>query len=598
MFTTRAAAQSLTKRPAWALGGGRLATRIPNHWPPTLAVQYLIRLGLRHSSHTNALPSLCSAQSTPKTQLIAIESPASESVIPLTDYCPGCGAAFQTSNSRKPGYLPSIKSCEEATKGYEAYRQKVDRSDHQHLSPADYQARYEALDESLRVYFPSSAGSTVNTSLAHPVEHDGTITDDTSPAPALEVSSADSASADTKPLSESNGPVVRRLVCKRCHDMTHHNRVETIWHNDVAKDPDILTFMRNRPRALVLHVVDIYDLPTSLLKGLTNYIGSHHDVILVANKVDLLPKDVHWNRVAVYLQRMLVDTGIHNVIAVHLVSARKVHGVRELCRDIVELRQQLKHRHCDLYMVGRANVGKSELVNAMLRISYGGSPHKVTTYPVPGTTSDMLRVPLELFKRVLVGANEADTGILYDTPGIFNSHSLIKYLTPPELKQCLPKSHLKPLTYRIHQGQSLCLGGLGRIDLDGGGASKVLMTVFSAVPVHITKIDKAVAQCDALAQGNRTVLHPPYLHGKNRAATFPPFRLVERYELTSDHPTMACTDIVFAGVGWVAIAGQFQGAQLAVHSPGGRGVSIRSPLLPFEYKHKITKYRSNMRKQR
>ncbi|KAJ1973921.1 nitric oxide associated protein 1, partial [Dimargaris verticillata] len=532
---------------------------------------------------------------TPKTRAKTAELPTPEAVVPLTDYCPGCGAAFQCIDPRKPGYLPTVKAREEATTGYQMYRQKMDRSDDQHLSPADYQARYEALDESLRAYFPLPAESTGDASLANPAEYDGPVANDQLLAPEI---SSDSASSITTPLPESNGPVMRRLICKRCHGMTHYNRVETIWHNDVAKDPEILAFMRNRPKALVLHVIDIYDLPTSLLKGLANYIGSHHDVILVANKVDLLPKDVHWNRVAVYLQRMLVDTGIHNVVAVHLVSARKVHGVRELCQDIAELRQQLKYRHCDLFMVGRANVGKSELVNAMLRISYGGSPHKVTTYPVPGTTSDMLRVPLELFKRVLVGANEADTGILYDTPGIFNNHSLIKYLTPRELKQCLPKSHLKPLTYRVHQGQSLCLGGLGRIDLDGDGPSKVLMTVFSAVPVHITKTDKAVTQCDALAQGNKTVLHPPYLHGTNRAATFPPFRLVERYELTSEHPTMACADVVFAGVGWVAIAGQFQGAQLAVHSPGGRGVSFRLPLLPFEYKYKITKYRSNMRKQR
>ncbi|KAJ1968049.1 nitric oxide associated protein 1 [Dispira parvispora] len=500
-------------------------------------------------------------------------------ITPPSEHCPGCGAKFHRDDPKQPGFLPRIKVDKNSPSV--DYITKKNRSGANILSETEYQQRLETLDESLKPYFVIESDPSDVNSVESAGEKSSSANESPATSSALASPSADEAS--------------RRVVCQRCHNMLHYNKFPMIWHNSVAKDPEILGFMRDKPSALVLHVFDVFDLPNSLLKGLSNYIGKQHDVILVANKMDVLPKDVHLNRLATYIQRMIVNTGILNVIALHLVSARKVHGVRELCADLMTLRKTPRYRHCDIYMVGRANVGKSELVNAMLRISYGGSPHKVTTFPIPGTTCDTLKIPLERFKKALVDPQVADAAHLYDTPGIFNDHNLTKYLFPSELRQCLPKSNLQPSTYGVKLGQSICLGGLGRLDVVDG-PDRLLITVFSSIPVHVTKTEKAERMCDAMQQGQSTALQPPKMN-EQRAAVFPRMQLVDTFTLHNDHSTMACRDVVFSGLGWFAISGKFDQATIKVYSAGGSGVHLRTPMLPFEYKRRLTKYRSNMRKQ-
>ncbi|KAJ1986372.1 nitric oxide associated protein 1 [Dimargaris cristalligena] len=516
------------------------------------------------------------------------EADGPQYIFPETSHCPGCGAGFHQGDSKLPGFLPNIKGEHEMPP--DRYLQKrFGEPGSKMLSDREYQNRVEQLEPELRQHFgvpPEKPANTTPTASTSDLSSSSTTAFATEPTE----------SEVPEPLITAPPTSARRIICKRCHDLVHYNRVSPHWHSEVTTDPNVLSFLQTKNPALVLHVFDLFDLPGSLLKGLANYIGKQHSVILVANKLDLLPKDVHLPRLATYVQRLMKDSGIFNIIGLHLVSARKVHGVRELCADLVRLRRTFKHRHCDIYMVGRANVGKSELVNAMLRISYGGSPHKVTAFPVPGTTSEMLKIPLERFKKVLVDPKIADAGTLFDTPGIFNNQSLVKYLTYPELKATWPPCHLKPLTYAVKPGQSICLGGMGRVDVLEC-PERLFFTVFSNVPVHITQITKAKAMIEAMAQGESTVLQPPVMD-KSRAAIFPTMRFISSHTLSNDHSTMACTDVYFAGLGWLAIAGRFDRAVVHLFSAGGLGCGLRPPILPFEYRYKLAKQRSNMRKQK
>ncbi|KAJ1918419.1 nitric oxide associated protein 1 [Tieghemiomyces parasiticus] len=549
----------------------------------------------------------CSARSAFSTETPAVDIPAStnpaeprpltedqpvEYAQPDTRNCPGCGAAFQFNDVYKPGYLPLIKADKSIAPAAYIESRKL-RSNENVLSDEQFRRRVEALDPELRRHFGVDTPAPTKTTSSAP-------TDSTTAAINTE---------------ESNGadPNVRRVVCKRCHEMNHHHRIAPNWHRDVADDPEVLEFMKSKPSALVLHVLDVYDLQGSLLKGLSNFIGHQHRVILVVNKVDLLPKDVHLPRVATYVQRMMKDSGVLNIVAMHVVSARKVHGVRELCADLMALRRRFTQSPPDIYMVGRANVGKSELINAMLRISYGGTQYKVTTFPIPGTTCDVVEIPLQRFRKALVpytpgeaqraGGEVIDPGTLYDTPGVFNNYSLAKYLKPDELKLTWPKPHLSVSTYGLKCGQSLCIGGLGRIDLQEGGdaaTGRIMVSVFSNLPVHITQTKKANAMFNRLAAGELVPdLHPP---GRTmtpaRAAVLPRLKFVSSHTLANENATMACADVYFMGVGWVAIAGRFKHAVIQVHSLGGRGAGIRPPLMPFEYQYRLSKFRSGVRKQR
>ncbi|KAJ2795290.1 hypothetical protein H4R21_005167, partial [Coemansia helicoidea] len=260
-----------------------------------------------------------------------------------------------------------------------------------------------------------------------------------------------------------------RIVCQRCHSLKNYNRLERPWKEDVVSDPRALRFLRYKTGFIVVVVCDLFDIPGSLIPRLGEVIGERHPVILVANKADLLPRDFHKARVLAWFKRFAKSLDV-NVRSIHLVSALKNLGTRELAADIVARRKAGQ----DVYMVGRANVGKSELINALLRISIGGSAHRVLSSHIPGTTMGLAGIPLRRFVKALVPAEGAPAqdrqASLYDTPGIFSSKSIVGYLTNDELDLAICRKRATPFTFLLGTGQSVLLGGLGRIDLVAGPA--------------------------------------------------------------------------------------------------------------------------------
>ncbi|KAJ2792997.1 hypothetical protein H4S07_007181, partial [Coemansia furcata] len=257
--------------------------------------------------------------------------------------------------------------------------------------------------------------------------------------PAISTESANAASFDALVAARLRRRAEQgrdRIVCQRCHTLKHYSRVDRPWKEDTVSDPRSLTFLRYRTNLVAVVVCDLFDIPGSLIPHLGEFIGERHPVILVANKADLLPKDYHEERLKMWFKRFTKDLDL-NIQSIHFVSALKNLGTRELAADITERRRAGQ----DIYMVGRANVGKSELINALLRISIGGSKHRVLASHIPGTTMGLAAVPLRHFVKALVPAEgprpQDRQASLYDTPGVFSSKSITSHLTSEELKSAI-----------------------------------------------------------------------------------------------------------------------------------------------------------------
>ncbi|KAJ1750976.1 nitric oxide associated protein 1 [Coemansia sp. RSA 989] len=383
-----------------------------------------------------------------------------------------------------------------------------------------------------------------------------------------------------------------RIICQRCHTLKHHNQVERPWKEDIISDPRVLRFLQYKPNIMIVVVCDLFDIPGSLIPHLGDIIGSRHPVILVANKSDLLPKDFHHQRLMMWFKRFSKSLEV-NIKSIHFVSALKNIGIRELAAEIMEYRRPGQ----DVYMVGRANVGKSELINGLLRISIGGTAHRVLASHIPGTTMGLYGIPLHRFSKALVptsGIHQQDRRTyLYDTPGVFSSKSIVGYLTNEELKMVVCSKRISPFTYILEKGKSVMLGGLGRIDLVDG-PSRVLVTVFSVIRPHFTRISRADELANRMRVGEQTILQPP-VGDIERLKWFPHQKIALEHEFEGTHKRNASLDVVFAGVGWIAITGQFPRAKIRVYSPFGAGVGVRPPMLPFEY-DRVTSHMSSQRK--
>ncbi|WZY00935.1 ribosome biogenesis GTPase YqeH [Bacillus sp. FSL W7-1360] len=329
------------------------------------------------------------------------------------------------------------------------------------------------------------------------------------------------------------------VVCRRCYRLTHYNEMQPVQMSD--DDFSELFQTLYDKHALIVKVIDVFDVHGSWITGLQRFVG-RNQVLLVANKVDLLPKSTNRGKVRHWLKKMAADFGLKPV-DVLLMSAETGENVEDVCAHIDTYR-----RGRDVYVVGCTNVGKSSFINDILsRSAKDAHPPLVTTSHFPGTTLQFIEIPLE------------DERMLVDTPGLINRHQMAHLLSPESLKAVTPKKELKPRVYQLQEEQTLFLGGLARLDFKKGAPASFIVYAANSVPIHRTKLSNA----DALFEQHiGTLLSPPTPQETLPALERHVFRL-----------QAGRVDVVYAGLGWVTV--QSDGVAIEAYAPAGIGVSVR-----------------------
>ena len=333
------------------------------------------------------------------------------------------------------------------------------------------------------------------------------------------------------------------IICQRCFRLKHYNEVQDVS----LTDDDFLKILNGigQTDGLVVKVVDIFDFNGSWLPGLHRFVGNNK-VLLVGNKADLLPKSIKKNKLIHWMKREAKELGLKSV-DVFLMSAQKGQGIREIAEAIEHYREGK-----DVYVVGCTNVGKSTFINAIIK-EVTGEKDIITTSQYPGTTLDMIDIPLD---------NGAS---LYDTPGIINHHQMAHYVDKRDLKLISPKKEIKPKVYQLNEGQTLYFGGLARLDYVQGGRKSLTCYVSNDLHIHRTKLEKADELYEKQAG---ELLQPP------RPEQMDEFPELVAHEFTIKNEK---TDIVFSGLGWVTV--NETGSKVVAHAPKGVGVFVRDSLI-------------------
>jgi 30S ribosome assembly GTPase len=334
------------------------------------------------------------------------------------------------------------------------------------------------------------------------------------------------------------------IICQRCFRLKHYNEIQDVS----LTDDDFLKILNeiSQTDALIVKIVDIFDFNGSWLPGIQRFAGGN-PVLLVGNKVDLLPKSVNRAKLVKWMQTSSKENGLKPA-EVMLMSADKGDGVMDVAAEIDRLRDGR-----DVYIIGCTNVGKSTFVNRLIHEFGGDEEQMITTSQFPGTTLDLIDIPL----------NDGNT--LYDTPGIINHHQMAHFVNAEELKLISPKKEIKPKVFQLNEGQTLFFGGLSRLDFVEGGRQSFICHVSNDLYIHRTKIEKA----DELYRDHLgELLYPP---GDQTKKELP---ALIGHELRIKEEKM---DIVFSGLGWVTVSGK--GTTVKAYAPEGVGVSIRKSLI-------------------
>lgn len=331
------------------------------------------------------------------------------------------------------------------------------------------------------------------------------------------------------------------FYCQRCFRLRHYNELHPV---EVSEEVfrDHLSSLADE-EALVVKVVDIFDVEGSLISSFSRIIGKQPFVV-VANKMDLLPKSVKANRVKHWLKECLRENGLI-ASEILLLSAHKEPTLHPLF-DLIKTALKTKN----VYLVGVTNVGKSTLMNQLIR-HFGGEQGVITTSNHPGTTLDKIVIPV------------TDQTAIIDTPGIIQSHQLAHYLDRRGVKNILPSKRIKPKTFQLNPKQTLFLAGLAQIDFLAGVKTSFTCYVSNDLYLHRGKLTGA---SDFFSKHQGDLLAPPY---NDQRIEFP--EMIAHSVFLEPNQ-----DLAISGLGWICVN---QKVQLKVWIPKGIHFSIRQALI-------------------
>ncbi|RVE48440.1 hypothetical protein evm_006876 [Chilo suppressalis] len=190
---------------------------------------------------------------------------------------------------------------------------------------------------------------------------------------------------------------LKTVECQRCHFLKEYNIAldVTVYTEEYEKLLQSIRYVKS----LVVVMVDLLDFPCSIWPGIVDIIGTDRPIIIVGNKVDLLPGDSYGylKRVKHSLMTEINKTklGEAKIRYISLISAKTGYGVEDLISAM--FKEWLGKGN--VYLVGSTNVGKSSLFNALLQSDYC-KVHAVdivkraTVSRWPGTTLNLLKFPI------------------------------------------------------------------------------------------------------------------------------------------------------------------------------------------------------------
>ena len=325
------------------------------------------------------------------------------------------------------------------------------------------------------------------------------------------------------------------VFCQRCFRLRHYNEIQPV--NLTDDDFRRLLEQIADTNSLVVYVMDVFDFSGSLIPGLHRFVGNN-DVLLVGNKVDVLPRSLKRTKIKDWMRQQANIAGLRP-LDVALTSGKNGDAIAHLL-DLIE-----KYRHGrSVYVVGVTNVGKSTLINQIIKEVTGDRDDVITTSRFPGTTLDRIEIPLD------------DESNIVDTPGIIHQDQMAHYLSAADLIYVSPQKEIKPTTFQLNAGQTLFMGALARFDYIQGDRAGITAYFENNLLIHRTKLANADNFYDKHAGD---LLAPPTAAGLDE---LPP---LQRHEFK----TTVKTDIVIDGLGWITVP-----ADTVVAGWAPKGVSV------------------------
>lgn len=310
---------------------------------------------------------------------------------------------------------------------------------------------------------------------------------------------------DPKGLGYS--PKADSEYCQRCFRLRHYG--DLMYSMKEGINPDEVLAKINKTKGLILFVVDIFDFEASMIDGLNKHLLGR-DILMVITKRDILPVTISNEKIKQFIFSRLKEYQI-NVQGI-IVTGKGIDN-----KDVIfEVLREYDEK--SVVVMGKANVGKSTLINALLE------DDGLSTSYYPGTTLDFNEL-------------EIDGYTFIDTPGIEVSKSMVMKVDEKNLKSIVSFKPIKPASYQLNKDQAFILGGLVSIKLFGCEKASAVFYVSNDLKVHRTK----ASVCDSQWATHYGKLYKPTV-------------TEGEYTRTTVNKLFDKMDIVIDGLGWICVS--------------------------------------------
>ncbi len=244
-------------------------------------------------------------------------------------------------------------------------------------------------------------------------------------------------------------------ICKRCFRLKNYGEYQVVAKSN-DEYIDILKEV-GKTKDLVLYITDLLNLEKNIEQIRTII---PNKMILVLNKMDVLPKSVKEEKLKAYLEGMNIH--FEEII---VISTAKNYNIDYLLKRIKYFQTSK-----NVYVVGHTNAGKSSLINKLIK-NYSENTQELTMSPLPSTTLSTIQIDI----------NEHLT--LIDTPGLVDTGSILNHVDPKMVKKISPKDEIKPRTFQLKKNQSIVIEDLIRIDYVEGDKNSFTLFVSNDLKV-------------------------------------------------------------------------------------------------------------------
>ena len=263
---------------------------------------------------------------------------------------------------------------------------------------------------------------------------------------------------DSNILQEGYTTNLENNLCQRCFRMKNYGEYQVI----TKSNEEYIKILEEvgKTKDLVLYITDLLNLEKNISQ-IRSIIPNK--MILVLNKMDVLPKSVKEEKLKKYLENN--DMNFEEII---VISTEKNYNIDYLLKKI-KFYQTSKN----VYVVGHTNAGKSSLINKLIK-NYSDNTQELTMSPLPSTTLNMVNIEINDYLNLI------------DTPGLVDSGSILNHVSPEMVKKISAKKEIKPRTYQLRKNQSIIIEDLVRIDYVEG--EKNSFTVFVSNDLKIKRL--------------------------------------------------------------------------------------------------------------